>query len=484
MKLTLHKYVFGEMWPTFLASLFVFGLVMVATKMLSVTEWVVNQGVHPGQIIELVFYLLPNIILIALPAASLMAVLIAFIRLSGHNEIIAINSSGISLYQMLPPVLVLSFISFLMASLIAVFGVPWGNRSFKDLIFEVIESKTDLGIKERVFLDLFGDVVFYINSVSTKERIMKDIFVVDRRDKSFTNTIVAKEGRILKHPKSRMITLHFKDGTIFMVAKEFDSARTVRFNTYDLNVGLNDFMHSLASRKRSHKEMFIQELVHNINTTPKKGVKRNEMIIELLERFAIPLSVFFMGLIGVPLGAQLRSRIRSFGVVLSLTIFLIYYMFFIGVRSLCETGTINPYIGMWIPDLFLLGCCIYLYRRVASEGSFNILERLSFRHWFMQAERHGGGHKREKMEGIGFEKMSAGPRSNQRQDKLNLETKIHVQKTAQSDAEGYIVNRRHNKFHRLDCKWATKISPRNTLLLGSKQEALKQNYIPCRACKP
>ena len=129
--------------------------------------------------------------------------------------------------------------------------------------------------------------------------------------------------------------------------------------------------------------MSIQELVQNIiGRTLKRAVKYNEMIIELMERFSIPVAVFFMGLIGVPLGAQIRSKVRSFGILLSLVIFLVYYVCFMGVRSLCETGTINPYLGMWIPNVFLIACCVYLFRRVVSERSFNLWERFSRKHPF------------------------------------------------------------------------------------------------------
>ncbi len=98
MKLTIYKYISREIWPTYLVSLFVFVSIVLATKLLTITEWVITHGVHPWQIVKLVLYLSPNILLFALPAASLMSVLIAFLRLSGDNEIMALKSSGISLY--------------------------------------------------------------------------------------------------------------------------------------------------------------------------------------------------------------------------------------------------------------------------------------------------------------------------------------------------------------------------------------------------
>ncbi len=408
MKITLHRYIFNEIWPTFLTSLMVFVFIVMTAEMLKISEWVINRGVHLGAVMRLLFYLIPGIILWALPAACLMAVFIGFLRLSSDNEILALKSSGISLYQMLPTVLFVSFVSFLLAMFLGVFGAPWGNRSFKDLIFHIAESKAELGIKERVFCEPFDGVTFYINSFSTRERIMKDVFVVDRRDPSMTNTIVAKEGRIVPHPKSRSITIGLLNGTIFAVDKNFESARTVKFQTYNLNMGLSDIMSALESRKKGPQEMTTKELIANLKKETKGEAAHNETLIKLLENFSIPLAVFLMGIIGVPLGAQLKTRGRSFGVVIGLAVFLIYYMCLAGVRSLCESGTIPPTLGVWLPDLFLFISCVYLLHRVASERPVNILEKIRWKWHYSRDDEYGAKHGRGARWGDGLRKMVAG----------------------------------------------------------------------------
>ena len=161
-----------------------------------------------------------------------------------------------------------------------------------------------------------------------------------------------------------------------MVERNLRSSRTIQFNTYDLNIGLKDIMAALATRKKAPKEMAVGELVRQLGNSQKRTKEHNEMMIELLEKFSIPLAVFLMGIIGVPLGAQLRARGRSAGIGVSLLVFLMYYMCLAGMKSICENGTIPPTIGIWIPDVFLLVSCIYLLRRVAYERSINPLEGL------------------------------------------------------------------------------------------------------------
>jgi len=373
MKLTLYKYIVNEIWAAFLASLFVSVFIIVATKMLSIMELIVNRGVNAGHVGKMLVYLIPDIVMFALPAVSLMAVVVAFLRLSADSEIISLKSCGISLYQMLPPVVILSFLALLISLSVGIIAVPWGNRSFKDVIFQIAESKADLGIKERIFCEPFNGVVFYVNSYSTRDRVMKDVFVVDRRDAKITNTIIAEEGRILSYPQQRIIALHFLSGTISTVEKNLDSARSIKFDVYDMNIGLKDIMSALASRKKAPKELSVKELIKQINIAPKGELKYNEMMIELLEKFSIPIAVFLMGIIGVPLGVQIRARGRSAGIGISLVVFLVYYMCLAGMRSICETGNVSPTSGVWIPDIFLLISCIYLLRRVAHERSINFL---------------------------------------------------------------------------------------------------------------
>ena len=376
--MTLYKYIFREIWPTFLASLFVFIFIMMAARMLSITELIVTRGVRLSQVAGMVLFLLPDILTFALPAVTLMSVVVAFLRLSADSEIIAMKSSGVSLYQMLPPVIVFSLLAFVACLTISVFAAPWGNRSFKDLLFKIAETKADLGIKERVFCEPFGNLVFYVNSFSREARVLKDVFVVDRRDQEMTSTIVSDEAQIIMRPEERTITLLFLKGTIFLVEKSLDASRTIKFNTYALNIGLKDVLADLASRKKAPHELSVSQLIAQLKNTPDTDSEYSRIMRELLEKFSIPLAVFFMGIIGVPLGAQIRGRGRSTGISVSLMVFSVFYLILMIIRSVCSTGALSPVFGVWIPDLFLIVSVIYLLRRASNERPIHLLPRFAF----------------------------------------------------------------------------------------------------------
>ncbi len=374
--MTLHKYIFNEIWPTFLTVLMVFIFLVMSTEMLELSEWVINHGARLTQVLMLIFYLLPDIILFALPATTLMAVFVAFLRLSSSNEILAMKSSGISLFQMLPTVLLVSLISALIAAFLGIAGSPWGNRSLKDLGFEIAQSGDNLGIKERIFSQPTENLTFYVNSPSKTNNLLKNVFVVDKTDPTVTLTIVAKEARILRDPESRTVTLVFLNGTYSHVDKGFSGGR---FGRHSLSIGMDKMMESVESNDKDPEEMSIRELINLIEHEGKGGQGYNTALVKLLEKFSIPLAVLFMGIIGLPLGAQLKSGGRTVGIVVGLIVFLLYYMCLAAVRNLCETGFVTPFVGIWAPDLFLLISCLYLWYRATKERPIQVLERMRFK---------------------------------------------------------------------------------------------------------
>jgi lipopolysaccharide export system permease protein len=376
LKITLHKYIFHEIWPTLLASLTVFLFIVLAARILNLAEWMINYGVHPFQLTKMIVYLLPGMMLFALPGVLLMSVFVGFHRLSNDNELQAMKSSGISLYQMLPSVVLISLVGLLAALFLSSSAGPWGRKSFKDFVFTIAHSRADLGIQERIFSEPFKGITFYVSDFAPKERAMRDVFLVDRRDPAMTTTIVAAEGRIDSREDQRLITVRFFDGTIFMVDKKQEEGRTITFSTYDLGIGLDDIMPALAGREKDPKEMSFEELRNGLRGPPKQNSRHPEILVELMERFSVPSAVFLMGLIGAPLGAQLRSGGRLVGIVVSLGIFLFYYLLLVGVRNIGETGLLSPVVGSWLPAFFLFCACLYLMRRSEKEKSVALFERL------------------------------------------------------------------------------------------------------------
>ena len=364
MKKIINIYIFKEMIPNFTTSLIVFTFLILAGRILKLTEWMVNHGIDLSQVLLITLYTLPYVLFFTLPMATLLGSLIAFSRLNEDSEIIALRSSGVSLFQILPPVVAFSVISYLFASLIAIYLFPAGNHSMARLLFGIARVNTSIGIKQGVFNDSIPNIVLYANHISAHDQTMEGVFILDERDPALSNTIIARQGKISSNPEQMSINLRLSDGSSFMVSKDLDSSRRLRFTSYDLNIELEDIIHKFSSRMKGEKEMSISELTRQLKKTKKGTVRHNILTMELQRKFSIPLACFLLGLIGLPLGLMMRAKGRSWGVALSIGIFMTYYILLSAADSLGETGKLNPGLAIWIPNMVLgAATCVLFWRK-------------------------------------------------------------------------------------------------------------------------
>jgi len=56
--------------------------------------------------------------------------------------------------------------------------------------------------------------------------------------------------------------------------------------------------------------------------------------------------------------------------------------------------------------------------------------------------------------------------------------------TIQTREWKYVASKKSKVFHRPDCKWAKRISPKNLIGFRSREEAVRSGRRPCRSCRP
>lgn len=369
----IHRYLFREMLGPFFVSLGVFTFVLLLAKIMELTDLVVTRGVGLGVVGRLLLYTMPYLFVFTLPMATLLGVLLAFLRLSTDNEITALKAAGVGLMQLVPPVAALAMLAWGLTSGLAIWALPWGNHQFENMIFTVAQSKADLALKERTFLDNFPGLVIYINRLPGAGQ-MQDVFIVDERDPSRSYTVVAKHGRIYPVSGNKVVVRLF-DGTIHGVGSGLRTAQTAHFETYDVTMDAPGYGGGQRTSKHE-KEMMLDELLAEMGKE-QKGSKRYYLLdMELQKKFTLPFSCLVMALIGLPLGTHSRSG-RSWGVAVALVVFFSYYLMLSAAWSFGVSGSYPPQIGMWVPNVIfgLLG--LVMLNRELKEAPIPFLDGLN-----------------------------------------------------------------------------------------------------------
>ena len=100
----IDRYVIRQVLIPFLLGLLVFTFIFIIQPLLEYAEDLVAKGVAALTVIGLIARLIPQALAITIPMALLLALLIAFGRLSADREFVAMQACGISLRRLLRPV--------------------------------------------------------------------------------------------------------------------------------------------------------------------------------------------------------------------------------------------------------------------------------------------------------------------------------------------------------------------------------------------
>ncbi|MEA3470677.1 MAG: LptF/LptG family permease, partial [Thermodesulfobacteriota bacterium] len=202
---TINRYILREISLPFFMILFILTFVLLMGKILQLMDLMINKGVSLVAIVKLISYLMPSFFIITIPISLLIAILIGLGRLSGDNEITIMKSSGISLFQLLPPIASASLFSFLVTALMGFFLVPQGNFATKNLLFDIAKQRASIGIKEKVFNNDFEGLVLYAGHIPAHGNYMENLFISDSRISREPITIIAKRGYLVSNPKSMTV---------------------------------------------------------------------------------------------------------------------------------------------------------------------------------------------------------------------------------------------------------------------------------------
>jgi len=381
----IFRYIFKEMIPTFVISLMFFTFVFLMAEMLKVTNMVVNYSVGIFNVFIILVCSTPYFLTFVIPMSIMIAVLLSFLRLSTDNEIVALKTSGISIYGLLPPAVLFCLLGCLLTLFMTIYGMPWGRSSVKELTYKLISSNLEIGLKNRTFNDSVKNVMLYVNKINSRSKELQGVYIEDKRTQNIVITVVAPKGRLISKPDEHVYRLLLNNGIVYQVDLENRSASLIDFETYEIRLDIKKAASSLKQGVKHRKEMSLTELQQYLNTRTEKDAEYYNTLMELHKKFSIPMACLVLGLLAVPLGVQSSSAKRSFGLVLGLISFLFYYLLLSVGLVFGETGTFPPVIGMWAPNIVMGGLGLYLLIKTAKDHHFridsvmNLIKEVKFR---------------------------------------------------------------------------------------------------------
>lgn len=376
----LDRYILREMVVPFLLGLAIFTSILLIVRILKLVELVVNRGVPLAQMLRIFSYILPAFLEVTVPMALLLAILVAFGRLSSDSEVIAMRAAGISLYRLLVPVATFAFVIALLTGWLSVTARPWGNSHLRQGLYEIVKTRAAAGIKAKVFNDEFKNLVIYVDRIRPASDVLEGILVADTRDPSLHNTVYAATGRLITNERRHSLTLRLENGGIYSTGDKDEGYQDTRFTTYDITLDLNAALSQLRDRERDVSELTLRELRDTIAEKIASGDPANAERVEIQRKLAIPFACLVFAAIGVPLGIQPTRAVHSRGFSLSLGLIFLYYLLLTFGQNLGDRGSLPPAVAVWLPNVVLAVVAAILLLRAGQEAARaprSLLERLT-----------------------------------------------------------------------------------------------------------
>ena len=363
----LAKYTLKDLVLLFTITLLFFSFIFLMTQLLEITNYIVNYAVGLGRVMLLLAYNMPFFLQFIIPMAVMIAVLLVFLRMSADNEVIALKASGVSIVRLLPPVLVFGLTGSLLTAFMGIYALPHGRLATRQLVYEMARNHLDIGLKQRQFLHHFKDILLYVNEVDTATKSLKDVFIEDRRTPNVRTTVLAPRGRMVILPEQALVLLKLADGTIHQVDVLQGTATAIQFESYDIRLDTARSPRSVGGGPKDEEEMNLSELYHAIRSDTDKDAQYYITLMEWHKKFSLPASCVLLAFLGVPLGIQVRSTKKTFGIGLGLGYFLAYYLMLSAGWVFGEAGVYPPLVGMWVPNLVTLVLGLFLFYRCVHE---------------------------------------------------------------------------------------------------------------------
>jgi len=363
----INRYIFMELLSPFVISLFFLTFVFLMTRIPEITNMVVNYNADISSIGLMIVYTLPRFLEFTIPMSVMISILLTFMRMAGDNEIVALKGAGVSLYKLLPTVLIFCFFCVFLTMCVTLFGVSWGKLSVKKTTIELARTSIDAALQARQFNSELEDVMVYVAHVDMKTKELKDVFIEDRRTKGVVSISIAPSGRLIRFKDENIYTIRLYNGVINQVDVDDNSVTSLQFGDYDINIDLNSLNKTRGKISKDLDERSLVDLIRFIRSGIKDKSRLNEALMELHEKFSIPFACLSLGILAFPLGIQSASLRKSSGFSLGISFFLLYYFLLAAGWSAGETGNYPPVLGMWLPNVIMGGVGVYFLIKNAKE---------------------------------------------------------------------------------------------------------------------
>lgn len=328
-------------------------LVLVACNMFIHYMGVAAEGALIGtDVIKLIGMTLPRYLAMLLPVAFYLAIVFSAGKLFQDNELTVLFACGISWRRLMGILFVPGIFLMLVVGVISLVFMPRLSVHL-DQLATVAASQNNLQfIQPGRFVPLNGgQQVIYIGNSDLSNLTVSDLFVYRDLPGADPQVILAPYGYQHTDPKTHETYITLKNGQVYTIPKKGKDYQIIHFERYQLQLASP----SIGNQQKSVSSMGTISLLKQATL---------EAQAELQWRFALPLSVMVLLLLGLAVCYVEPRQGRYTKIIPALLLFMLYFNLLTIAKTWLEEGDLASWLGLWwVHGLFALGALLILWQR-------------------------------------------------------------------------------------------------------------------------
>ncbi|GBD05529.1 hypothetical protein HRbin20_01113 [bacterium HR20] len=425
----LPRYIIRAHLPPFLFGASVVMFLFLMQFLLRVLDELVGKGLSATVIAQLIVLNLAWMVVLAVPIGMLFSALITFGRLAQTHEVTAMKASGMSLLQMMLPVIAMGGVLTLAVFWFNDSVLPDANHRAKTLLMDIQRKKPSFALQAGQFSTQLEGYTILARAIDTSQQHLRGVTIYDRRDINRLTIVNADSGFLRFSPSYRYVLLELYHGDVHQYSRiRRGDYRYIRFERQHVVIPAYGFLLERSQEgaiARGDREMRIADMERIVRAARERqqaqwrsieqaveehlarllsdtaslpphswaehvaivasqlgtiGGQYNDADrqarqyeVEIQKKYAIPVACLVFVLVGCPLG--IRTRGGSFGTsaLISVGFYILYWACLIGGEKLADRQILPPEV-MWSANVLLAVIGVMLIITTSNE-SFRLLRR-------------------------------------------------------------------------------------------------------------
>jgi len=349
-------YIIRKFIGTFIYSiLLIIAIAVVLDVAEKIDDFVESQA--PLRAIIFYYYLnfIPYFAILYSNLFTFIAVVFFTSKLAYRTEIIAILSSGISYRRMLWPYIIGATLIALFSYAFLNYVVPNANKVRLDFEEHYVHNKPVSYNYRNIHKQVYPGVVIYMETYSNLSNTGYKFSIEKFVDNKLVSKLMA-DYMMWDSVKNKWTAYNYYIRNIDGLKETIIKGTSIDTN---LNITPADFRRRVNVVESMNKRE-LDEFIHEQEL--QGGENLEAYLIEKYKRVAQPFSTYILTIIGVCVSSRKSRGGTGLHIGIGMAFCFSYIVFMQFSSQFAISGSLNPLIAVWIPNILYAGIAYYLYR--------------------------------------------------------------------------------------------------------------------------